>query len=56
MIEKADIENLLKNIIDPNVVTDLVSAQSVKSIAVRAIIASYFSRPSQADFNLYVRS
>lgn len=35
MIEKADIENLLKNIIDPNVATDLVSAQSVKSIAVQ---------------------
>ena len=35
MIEKADIENLLKNIIDPNLATDLVSAQSVKSITVQ---------------------
>jgi len=34
MIEKADIENLLKNIIDPNVETDLISAHSVKSIDV----------------------
>ncbi|WP_428356639.1 iron-sulfur cluster carrier protein ApbC [Methyloprofundus sp.] len=34
MIEKAEIENLLKNIIDPNVETDLVSARSVKSITV----------------------
>jgi len=31
-IEKAEIENLLKNIIDPNVETDLVTARSVKSI------------------------
>ncbi len=33
-IEKTDIENQLKNIIDPNVETDLVSARSVKSITV----------------------
>jgi ATP-binding protein involved in chromosome partitioning len=33
-IEKVDIENLLKNIIDPNVETDLVTARSVKSIVV----------------------
>jgi len=33
-IEKVDIENLLKNIIDPNVETDLVAARSVKSIVV----------------------
>ncbi|MGR9117206.1 MAG: iron-sulfur cluster carrier protein ApbC [Gammaproteobacteria bacterium] len=31
-IEKADIENLLKTFVDPNVETDLVSAKSVKSI------------------------
>ncbi|NOR80459.1 MAG: iron-sulfur cluster carrier protein ApbC [Methyloprofundus sp.] len=35
-IEKTEIENQLKNIIDPNVETDLVSAQSVKSITVDA--------------------
>ncbi len=34
MIDKADIENLLKNIIDPNSETDLVSARSVKKIIV----------------------
>ncbi len=33
-IAKVDIENQLKNIIDPNVETDLVSARSVKSINV----------------------
>ncbi|BCG65064.1 MAG: ATP-binding protein involved in chromosome partitioning [Methyloprofundus sp.] len=33
-IDKAAIENLLKNIIDPNVETDLVSARSVKAITV----------------------
>ncbi len=33
-IEKTDIESLLKNIVDPNVETDLVSAHSVKSINV----------------------
>ena len=33
-IEKADIEELLKTFIDPNVETDLVSAKSVKAIAV----------------------
>ncbi len=35
MIEKAQIENLLKNIIDPNVETDLVTARCVKSITVQ---------------------
>lgn len=35
-IEKIDIEQQLKNIIDPNVETDLVSARSVKSIIVEA--------------------
>ncbi len=35
-IEKSDIENQLKNIVDPNVATDLVSARSVKSITVDA--------------------
>ncbi|MGR9046681.1 MAG: iron-sulfur cluster carrier protein ApbC [Gammaproteobacteria bacterium] len=34
-IEKADVENLLKSFIDPNVETDLVSAKSVKSIAIK---------------------
>lgn len=34
MIEKQQIENELKNIIDPNVNVDLVSAKSVKSIVV----------------------
>jgi len=34
MIEKGEVENLLKNIIDPNVDTDLVSAGSVKFIKV----------------------
>lgn len=34
-IEKADIENLLKNMIDPNMETDLVSARSVKSMTVK---------------------
>ena len=33
-IVKADVENLLKSIIDPNVETDLVSAKSVKNITV----------------------
>ena len=33
-IEKKEIENQLKNIVDPNVETDLVSARSVKSITV----------------------
>ena len=33
-IEKKEIENQLKNIVDPNVETDLVSAGSVKSITV----------------------
>ena len=32
--EKADIENLLKTFIDPNVGTDLVSSKSVKSIGI----------------------
>lgn len=34
-IEKTEIENQLKNIIDPNVETDLVSARSVKLITVK---------------------
>lgn len=34
MIKKAEIEHLLKNIIDPNIKTDLLSAHSVKSIVV----------------------
>ncbi|MDD2758959.1 MAG: P-loop NTPase, partial [Methylomonas sp.] len=33
-IDKAVVENLLKSFIDPNVATDLVSAKSVKQIAV----------------------
>lgn len=33
-IAKADVENLLKSLIDPNVETDLVSAKSVKAITV----------------------
>jgi len=33
-ITKADVENLLKSLIDPNVETDLVSAKSVKNIAI----------------------
>ncbi|WKJ90948.1 iron-sulfur cluster carrier protein ApbC [Methylomonas montana] len=33
-IDKAAVENLLKNFIDPNVETDLVSAKSVKKISV----------------------
>lgn len=33
-IDKAVVENLLKSFIDPNVATDLVSAKSVKSIAI----------------------
>ncbi len=33
-ITKADVENLLKSLIDPNVETDLVSAKSVKNITV----------------------
>ena len=33
-IDKADIENLLKTFIDPNVETDLVSAKSVKAITI----------------------
>lgn len=35
-IEKTEIENQLKNIVDPNVETDLVNARSVKSITVDA--------------------
>lgn len=35
MIEKIEIENLLKKIIDPNVETDLVSARAVNSITVQ---------------------
>jgi len=34
MIEKQDIENVLKTLIDPNVNTDLVTAKSVKSLSV----------------------
>ena len=33
-ITKVDVENLLKSLIDPNIETDLVSAKSVKQIAV----------------------
>ncbi|WP_150051339.1 MULTISPECIES: iron-sulfur cluster carrier protein ApbC [Methylomonas] len=33
-IDKADVENLLKTFIDPNMATDLVSAKAVKQIAV----------------------
>lgn len=33
-ITKADVENLLKSFIDPNVETDLVSAKSVKNISI----------------------
>ena len=33
-INKADVENLLKTFIDPNVATDLVSAKSVKGITI----------------------
>ena len=33
-IDKAAVENLLKSFIDPNVATDLVSAKSVKNIAI----------------------
>ncbi|MCK5190058.1 MAG: DUF59 domain-containing protein, partial [Methylococcales bacterium] len=33
-IVKADVENLLKSLIDPNVEADLVSAKSVKNITV----------------------
>jgi len=36
MIDKKQIENLLKNIIDPNVDTDLMTAKSVKSLTVDA--------------------
>jgi ATP-binding protein involved in chromosome partitioning len=33
-IVKADVENLLKSLIDPNVETDLMSAKSIKQITV----------------------
>jgi ATP-binding protein involved in chromosome partitioning len=33
-IVKADVENLLKSLIDPNVETDLVSAKSIRNITV----------------------
>ena len=60
-ISKADVEGLLKSIIDPNVETDLVSAKSVQSISVDGnnvsvvIVLGYPAKSYMADLEIAVK-